>query len=65
LKFIDSYQFMNSSLEELAKNLSLSNMNYTAQEFSNEKLELMKKKGMYPYDCMDNFQKFNDKNLPP
>jgi len=40
-------------------------MKYTAQEFSNEKLDLMKKKSVYPYDYMDNFEKFNNKNLPP
>jgi len=55
---------MNSLLETLAKNLSLSDMKYTAQDFSNEKLNLMKKKGVYPYDYMDNFEKFNNKNLP-
>jgi len=65
LKLIDSYQFENFSLESLAKNLSLSDMKYTAQEFSNEKFDLMKKKGVYPYDYMDNFEKFNDENLPP
>jgi len=65
LKFIDSYQFEHFSLESLAKNLLLSDMKYTAQEFLNKKLDLMKKKGLYPYDYMDNFEKFNDKNLPP
>ena len=24
----------------------------------------MKRKGVYPYDYMDSFDKFNDKNLP-
>jgi len=31
------------------------------QEFSNKKLDLMKIKGVYPYDYMDNFDKFNVK----
>ena len=64
LKFIDSLQFMNKSLESLAENLSLNDMKYTLQEFQDEKLELMKRKGVYPYDYMDDFDKFNDKNLP-
>lgn len=25
----------------------------------------MKKKGVYPYDYMDSFEKFGDKQLPP
>jgi len=37
----------------------------TAQEFSNKKLDLIKKKGVYPYDYVDNFEKFNNKILPP
>ena len=65
LKFIDSFQFMSSSLESLVKNISPCDMKYTLQEFQNEKLELMKRKGVYPYDYMDNFEKFNEKHLPP
>ena len=65
LKFIDSFQFMSSSLESLVKNISPCDMKYTLQEFQNEKLELMKQKGVYPYDYMDHFEKFNEKHLPP
>ena len=53
LRFIDSFQFMSSSLESLVKNISPCDMKYTLQEFQNEKLELMKRKGVYPYDYMD------------
>ena len=62
LKFIDSLQFMNDSLEKLAKNITISAMKYTSQEFQD--VELMKRKGVYLYDYMDSFDKFNDKNLP-
>ena len=64
LKFIDSLQFMNSSLQSLVENISPSDMKYTSQEFQGENLRLMSKKGVYPYDYMDNFDKFNDKQLP-
>ena len=37
---------------------------YTSQVFPNDKLELMKKKGVYPYDYMDCWQKFSDTKLP-
>ena len=33
LKFIGSLQFMNDSLEKLAKNITISDMKYTSQEF--------------------------------
>ena len=62
LKFIDSLQFMNDSLKKLAKNIAISDMKYTSQEFQD--VELMKRKGVYPYDYMDSFVNFNDKNLP-
>ena len=65
LKFIDSFQFMSSSLETLVKNVPLSDLKYTSQEFQDEKLELMKRKGVYPYDYMNSFDKFDDRNLPP
>jgi len=39
-------------------------MKYPSQEFQNKKLELMKRKGVYPYDYMNSFDKFNDTTLP-
>ena len=65
LKFINSFQFMSSSLETLVKNVPLSDLKYTSQEFQDEKLELMKRKGVYPYDFMNSFDKFDDRHLPP
>ena len=37
---------------------------YLSKEFSGEKLELVKKKGVYPYEYMDSFKKFKETNLP-
>lgn len=34
------------------------------QVFQNEQFKLMKKKGVYPYDHMNTFDKFNDKQSP-
>ena len=64
LKFIDSYQFMASPLANLAKTLPAEKYIYTSEAFSGEKLELMKAKGVYPYDYMDSFQKFSQTQLP-
>ena len=38
---------------------------YTIQVFQDEKVALMKQKDVYPYDYMDSFGKFKDKQLPP
>ena len=44
LVFIDSVQFMNSSLEKLGKNLSDNDFKYLSKEFGSKNLELLKKK---------------------
>ena len=61
LTFIDSFQFMSSSLEKLVSNLPKESLKYTSQIFKNEKLDLMSQKGVYPYDFMDSFAKFDEK----
>ena len=47
--FIDSMQFMNSSLDKLVKNLSDKDFKYFIEEFDSEYLELLKQKCVYPY----------------
>ena len=114
LLFIDSFQFMSSSLENLVKNitkcgkcdacnpgncikrvvnskdhamhhktsfscgecincknsaklcmkLNHDNLIFTSKEFEGEQLSLMIKKGVYPYDYMNSFKKFEDNRLP-
>ena len=64
LVFIDSMQFMNSSLDSLVKNLSDNNFKYLSEEFSREFLKLVKQKEVYPYEYMDSFQKFSKDKLP-
>ena len=61
LTFIDSLQFMSSSLEKLVSNLPRQSLKYTSKRFEGEKLDLMARKGVYPYDYMDSFDKFNEK----
>ena len=65
LSFIDSFAFMSSSLEKLASNLSEDDFIYTKKYFTDPvQFNLMKRKGVYPYDYMDSFSKFNDTELP-
>ena len=61
LTFIDSFQFMGFSLEKLVSNLPKESLKYTSKIFKGNKLDLMARKGVYPYDYMDSFDKFNDK----
>ena len=65
LTFIDSFQFMSSSLEKLVSNLPDDLFEYTAKVFKKcDEFKLMKHKGIYPYDYMDSFEKFNETALP-
>ena len=64
LTFLDSFQFMSSSLENLVNNLPPEALKYTHNRFKKEKFKLMKHKGIYPYDFMDSFDKFNKTELP-
>ena len=64
LTFIDSFQFMSSSLDKLVSNLPTEAFKYTCNRFKQEQFELMKQKGVYPYDYMDTFDKFNKTELP-
>ena len=63
LKFIDSFQFMSSSLDKLVSNLPKEDLKYTSEEFTGKELSLMSQKGVYPYDYMDCFEKFNQTEL--
>ena len=56
--------FMSSSLNKLVSNLPKEVFKYTSQVFKGKKLDLMSKKGVYPYDFMDSFEKFDQMELP-
>ena len=56
--FLDSMQFMNSSLYKLAKNLSDEDFKYLVEKFGPENLKLLKQKDAYPYEYMNSFEKF-------
>ena len=65
LVFIDSFQFMSSSLDKLVRNLQNDAFKYTSEEIKDDKnLKLMKQKGGYSYDYMDSFNRFSEKKLP-
>ena len=49
LIFIDSFQFLSSSLDSLVKSLNTDDFKYLSQEFDNNVLDLVKQKG-WVYD---------------
>ena len=64
LTFINSFQFMSSSLDKLVSNLPKEKLRDTSSVFEGRKLKLMSKKGVYPYDFMDDYSKFYNERLP-
>ncbi|XP_063726649.1 uncharacterized protein LOC134854357 [Symsagittifera roscoffensis] len=69
LRFIDSHKFMQFSLSTLVNNLPPDNFSllenfFKAKLHSMEKIDLLKRKGFYPYSYIDSFKKFNEPRLP-
>ena len=65
--FKDSLQFMNCSLEKLVANLLKSgrdNFKVLLAEYSGAQADLLLRKGVYPYDYMDKWERFNEQQLP-
>ena len=60
LSFIDSFQFLSSLLDSLVENLGKDNFKYLSQEFDNNVLDLVKQKGLYPYEYMTDLKKFKE-----
>jgi hypothetical protein len=72
IQMLDSYQFLSESLSNLVDNLKKSNYNFPITEKIFQKYinnsdinrELLFRKGYYPYEYMDSFDKFIETNLP-
>ena len=61
LSFIESLQFLSSSLDSLVKDLHNDDFKYLNQEFENSVLDLVKQKRFYLYEYMNHFENFNEK----
>ena len=64
LVFIDNMLFINSSLDKLVNNLTDGDFKYLSEEFSGEQLKLEKEKGIYPYEYINSFKRFQENKLP-
>ena len=61
LGFIDSFQFLGSSLNSLVKNLSKNDLKYLSKKFDGNILVPVKQNGFYRYEYMNDFLKFKEK----
>ena len=50
LNFIDSFQFLSSSLDSVVTSLDKNYFKYLSQKFDSNLLDLVKQKGFYPYE---------------
>ena len=66
LGFIDSFKFMSSSLDSLINNLACANNKFFGfEDYNKSQYKLLIQKGIYPYEYMDNWDKFKEIILPP
>src|SRR5258708_6082285 len=65
LRFIDSFKFMNSSLDALSKNLNKDQYKNLNKFYSGKQRDLLLRKGVYPYDYVDSISRFSETELQP
>ena len=65
LRFIGSYKFMPASLDGLVNNLRKDAFYSVKREYGEKNLELLTRKGVYPYDYMNTPEKLKETELPP
>jgi hypothetical protein len=75
MEFIDTFQFLSTSLQNLVDNLSKEGVSKfkhlhryvqkSHQGNTNMKMQLLSRKGVYPYRYISSFNRFNESDLPP
>ena len=66
LRFIDSFKFMSSRLDSLVNNLACGGEQFFGfEEYNENQYKLLIKKGIYPYQYMNDWDKFKETKLPP
>lgn len=61
LQFIDSLQFMNRR----STNPQTEDLFMTSRGLSDSELALLRQKGVYPYEYVDIYERFDETKLPP
>ncbi|XP_070160604.1 uncharacterized protein [Polyergus mexicanus] len=68
LRFVDSFKFLSANLEKLASYLDKSELRIARSEFSDlsdADFELLARKGVFPYEYVDDVDKLLETRLPP
>ena len=65
IRFIYSFKFMSDSLDNLVNNLPEEAFNNIKRYYTGDELNLIKRKGVYPYEYMDSIERFKENKLPP
>ena len=69
LTFIDSYQFLSSSLQTLVENLAAdgdkTKFKHLLNHVNDIETKLLLRKQVYPYEYIDSWDKFKENKLPP
>ena len=78
-RFVDSFAFLSSSLDRLVQNTPKTDLRITRRQYrrlwtsrtnarrllNDKKFDLVTRKGVYPYEYMDSFERFDETCLPP
>ena len=65
IRSIDSFKFMVSSLDKLTANLDEASFQCVNRFFHCQAVDLVRRKGVYPYDYVDSITKLSETKLPP
>ena len=66
LRFMDSFKFMSSNLDSLTKNLVRGGKKlFGFEDYSELQYDLLTRKGVYPYEYVNSWDRFNETQLPP
>ena len=64
IRFIDSFKFMATSQDKLVNNLPKDAFNNIKRYYADDKLSLLTRKGVYPYEYMNSPEKLKETKLP-
>jgi hypothetical protein len=65
IRFTDSLRLFQKSLNDVSKSMNENDFIELKKEFCIENYRLMLEKGVYPYDYITSFEKYNEIQLPP
>jgi len=65
IRFLDSLKFMSSSLASLVRNLKRDDFKHLRKRYTNKQLDLLLRKGVFPYDYFNDESILDETPLPP